>query len=167
MCPDLKVEIGQTAPFTSLEQEVFLNLLRTSAVLEHKAADALKPYGLTLTQYNVLRILRGAGPAGLCRHEVLARMLTPVPDATRLLDRLEGCGLVSRTRSTEDRRLVASSLTDRGRELLAGNGRARGRTAPAAPGAHEPKGPESTRDPAQGRTGGNLISCRLVICYNT
>ncbi len=119
MCPDLKVEIGQTAPFTSLEQEVFLNLVRTSAVLEHKVADALKPYGLTLTQYNVLRILRGAGPEGLCRHEVLARMLTPVPDASRLLDRLEGCGLVTRTRSTEDRRLVASRLTDRGRELLA------------------------------------------------
>ncbi len=119
MSTTLRAEIKQAAPFTSLEQEVFLNVLRTAAMLEHAAAEGLKPYGLTLTQYNVLRILRGAGEKGLCRSEVIARMLTPVPDATRLLDRMVATGWVVRQRDETDRRFVTTRITQRGLDLLA------------------------------------------------
>jgi len=115
----LKEEIRQTAPFDSVQEEVSLNVLRTAALLEHGIAESLKPHGLTPTQYNVLRILRGAGEKGLCRNEVGARMLTPVPDATRLLDRLEDAGLVARHRDTVDRRFVTARITDGGLALLA------------------------------------------------
>lgn len=100
------------------EQDAFLSVLRTSAVLEHSAAEGLKPHGLTLTQYNVLRILRGAGPEGLCRNEVGARMIKPVPDVTRLLDRLEAAGFVVRARSDDDRRFVTARITEEGLTLL-------------------------------------------------
>lgn len=118
MCPSLKHEIQQTAPFASVQEEVSLSVLRTAALLEHAIAESLKPHGLTPTQYNVLRILRGAGEKGLCRSEVGERMLTPVPDATRLLDRLEDAGLVARNRDAEDRRFVTARITDRGLSLL-------------------------------------------------
>jgi len=118
MSTTLRDQIKQEAPFASLEQEVFLNVLRTAAVLEHAVTARLKPYGLTLTQYNVLRILRGAGSEGLCRNEVGARMLTPVPDATRLLDRMVAAGLVVKQREGGDRRYVTTRITDRGLELL-------------------------------------------------
>jgi DNA-binding MarR family transcriptional regulator len=114
----LRDQIKQSAPFGSLEQEAFLNVLRTAAALEHAMTARLKPYGLTLTQYNVLRILRGAGPEGLCRNEVGARMLTPVPDATRLLDRMVDAGLVVKQREGVDRRYVSTRITERGLELL-------------------------------------------------
>ena len=112
-------EIKQTKPFASLEQEAMLSVERTAAVLGHALADALKPYGVTPTQYNVLRILRGAGPDGLCRHEVRARLVAQVPDVTRLLDRLEEVGLVTRERSASDRRLVTTRITAQGLEVLA------------------------------------------------
>ena len=115
---DLKEAIEQAAPFDSPEQEAFLNVLRTAARLEHGLADGLKPHGLTLTQYNVLRILRGAGPEGLCRNEVQDRMLTPVPDVTRLLDRLEDAGYVVRERDEADRRYVMAKITQEGLDLL-------------------------------------------------
>jgi DNA-binding MarR family transcriptional regulator len=115
---ELKEEIEQTVPFDSLEQEVFLNALRTAAKLEHQLADGLKPHGLTLTQYNALRILRGAGPEGLCRNDVQDRMLTPVPDVTRLLDRLEEAGFVVRERDEADRRYVMAKITGEGMDLL-------------------------------------------------
>lgn len=115
---ELKEEIEQTVPFDSLEQEVFLNAVRTAAKLEHQLADGLKPHGLTLTQYNALRILRGAGPDGLCRNDVQARMLTPVPDVTRLLDRLEEAGYVVRERDEADRRYVMAKITEEGLDLL-------------------------------------------------
>ncbi|MDX1566522.1 MAG: MarR family transcriptional regulator [Longimicrobiales bacterium] len=114
----LKSEIKQDAPFTSLEQEAFLNLVRTTSQLEHRLAEGLKSHELTLTQYNVLRILRGAGREGLCRNEVQDRMLTPVPDVTRLLDRLEDAGRVARERNEDDRRFVMARITPAGRELL-------------------------------------------------
>ena len=114
----LKEEIEQTVPFDSLEQEAFLNALRTAARLEHQLADGLKPHGLTLTQYNALRILRGAGSDGLCRNDVQDRMLTPVPDVTRLLDRLEEAGYVLRQRSEADRRYVMAKITREGLDLL-------------------------------------------------
>ena len=118
MEPDLKEEIEQTVPFDSLEQEAFLNALRTAARLEHQLADGLKPHGLTLTQYNALRILWGAGPEGLCRNDVQDRMLTPVPDVTRLLDRLEDAGYVVRERDQADRRYVMAKITEEGLDLL-------------------------------------------------
>ena len=114
----LKHEIKQEAPFASLEEEAFLNLLRTSSRLEHGLAEAMKAHGLTLTQYNVLRILRGAGKEGLCRNEVQERMLTPVPDVTRLLDRLEEAGFVGRSRDSNDRRFVIARITEDGLDLL-------------------------------------------------
>jgi DNA-binding MarR family transcriptional regulator len=80
--------------------------------------DLLKPFGITGTQYNVLRILRGAGEGGLCRNELRDRMLTRMPDMTRLLDRMEEAGLVTRSRERDDRRMVLTLITLRGRELL-------------------------------------------------
>lgn len=111
-------EIKQTRPFASLEQEAFLSLGRTWAVLEHGLAEHLKPHGITPTQYNVLRILRGAGAEGLCRSEIMERMIARVPDATRLLDRIQAVGLIVRERSSEDRRFVTTRITDQGLELL-------------------------------------------------
>jgi DNA-binding MarR family transcriptional regulator len=115
----LKAEIQQTRPFESLAQEAFLNLMRTAAKLEHGFESGLKPHGVTLTQYNVLRILRGAGEDGLCRNDVLARMITPVPDVTRLLDRLVTAGYVERRRDADDRRFVHTRISATGIELLA------------------------------------------------
>lgn len=115
----LKAEIKQGRPFSSPREEAYLNLVRTAALLQHAASEALKPYGVTHTQYNALRILRGAGKTGLCRHEIRDRMLTPVPDVTRILDRLDDEGLVSRQRDAVDRRLVTARITKKGLELLA------------------------------------------------
>lgn len=118
MSRGLRAEIKQAKPFKSLAQEAFLNLMRTAATLEHAFAAGLRPYGVTLTQYNVLRILRGAGPGGLCRNDVRDRLITPVPDATRLLDRLEDAGYVERRREGEDRRFVTARITPAGLRLL-------------------------------------------------
>lgn len=118
MTPTLRTEIRQTKPFASLEQEAQLNIERTAAVLGHAFAEALKPYGITATQYNVLRILRGAGPDGLCRNEVRDRLISQVPDVTRLLDRLEESELIERERSTADRRQVSTRITTAGLALL-------------------------------------------------
>jgi DNA-binding MarR family transcriptional regulator len=118
MSTRLQDEIQQTLPFQSLEQEAFLSLGRTWAVLEHAFAEALKPYGITGTQYNVLRILRGAGETGLCRAEVMERMIAKVPDATRLLDRMEAVGLIERERDTADRRFVTTRITEDRLRLL-------------------------------------------------
>jgi DNA-binding MarR family transcriptional regulator len=119
MVTTLRDEIKQTKPFTSLEQEAQLNIVRTSAVLLDDAEQLFKPYGITATQYNVLRILRGSEPGGLCRNELRDRMLTRMPDMTRLLDRMEDAGLVARAREDEDRRMVRSRITETGLKLLA------------------------------------------------
>ena len=118
MTTHLKDEIKQSKPFRSLEQEAMLNIQRTDAVLSYSIVDALKPYDVTPTQYNVLRILRGAGPEGLCREDIRQRLISQVPDVTRLLDRMEEAGLVGRERDSVDRRLVTSRITDAGLELL-------------------------------------------------
>jgi DNA-binding MarR family transcriptional regulator len=118
MAPSLQSEIKQRKPFGSLEQEAMLSIARTAALLEHATAEALKPYGLTPTQYNALRILRGAEPEGLCRNEVRDRLVARVPDATRLLDRLDEMGLVVREREGDDRRFVRSRITRAGLELI-------------------------------------------------
>src|SRR2546421_11590448 len=106
MAGKLAREIHQNRPFSSVEQEVFLNVLRTADVLTTKLEAILKPFGLSPTQYNVLRILRGAGEAGLACGRIAERMITRDPDVTRLLDRLENCGLIRRARQTDDRRVV-------------------------------------------------------------
>ena len=118
MTSTLRDEIKQQKPFRSLEQEAFLSIERTAAVLTHAFADVLKPHDITPTQYNVLRILRGAGRDGLCRNEVRDRLVAQVPDVTRLLDRLEEAGLIERERSTADRRLVSTRITSEGLALL-------------------------------------------------
>jgi DNA-binding MarR family transcriptional regulator len=118
MRSDLRHEIRQTKPFDSLEQEALLAVERTAAVLMHRFGDALKPHGITPTQYNVLRILRGASAAGLCRNEIRERLVAQVPDVTRLLDRMEDAGLVERERDAADRRQVTTRITRQGLQLL-------------------------------------------------
>ena len=118
MATRLRDEIRQNKPFASLHQEAYLNLARTAAVLSHSFNEAIKPYGITATQYNVLRILRGAGGAGLCRNDVRDRLVAQVPDVTRLLDRMEEAGLIERERETTDRRLVTTRITPEGLRLL-------------------------------------------------
>jgi DNA-binding MarR family transcriptional regulator len=100
------------------EEDAFLDLLRTTDMLSRGPAWVLKKEGLSATQYNVLRILRGAGQAIPCG-EVSKRMITRDPDVTRLLDRLEKRGLISRIRQTEDRRTVLAGITPEGLKLLA------------------------------------------------
>lgn len=116
---NLRTELKQRKPFRSLRHEAHLSVLRTAAELEHAMESAVKPYGITATQYNVLRILRGAGPGGLCRNEIGTRMLRRVPDVTRLLDRMEQLRLIVRERGGNDRRFVTARITGRGLETLA------------------------------------------------
>lgn len=118
--PDgLQAELKQASPFPHRTTEALLSILRTAAVLDHQLNEALKPYGITQTQYNVLRILRGAGPRGLCGREVAERMVARVPDVPRLLDRLEGMQLISRERDAADRRHVTARITRKGLDLVA------------------------------------------------
>ncbi len=114
----LQDEIKQTRAFRSVREEAHLGVVRTAAVLSHAFAESLKEFGITGTQYNVLRILRGAGDDGLCRHEVRDRLVAQVPDVTRLLDRMEEAGHVVRERDESDRRLVTTRITAAGLRLL-------------------------------------------------
>jgi DNA-binding MarR family transcriptional regulator len=118
MAGRLAKEIQQTKPFASLEEEAALNLARTFEVLQQTLAETLKPYHLTGTQYNVLRILRGAGSVGVTCSQAGERMVNHDPDMTRLLDRLEARKLVERERSREDRRVVITRITKKGLELV-------------------------------------------------
>jgi DNA-binding MarR family transcriptional regulator len=115
----LRDEIRQSRPFASPEEEAILAVQRTASVLDQAVAAALKPYGLSGTQYNALRILRGAGPAGLACQEISERMVTRDPDITRLVDRLEARRLIERTRSANDRRVVLVRIGEAGKKLLA------------------------------------------------
>lgn len=100
-------------------EEVVLALLRTGELLTAPVTEVLRGADLSLSQYNVLRILRGAGTDGLPCGEISARMVRRDPDLTRLLDRLETRGLVKRARSTADRRVVTATITGEGLSLLA------------------------------------------------
>lgn len=120
MARPLHEELKQNRPFADLEEEAHVSIARTAALLERSFAQLLRPHGITPTQYNVLRILRGAGAAGLCRNELGERLVTPVPDVTRLLDRMAELRLIARQRSDEDRRLVRTHLTAKGLELVNG-----------------------------------------------
>jgi DNA-binding MarR family transcriptional regulator len=114
----LQEEIRQARPFVSLEDEVLIGLLRTADVALRPLAEVLKAHSLSHTQYNVLRILRGAGPGGLSCREVAERMVTREPDLTRLFDRLERRGLIARGREAKDRRVVVTRITREGLGLL-------------------------------------------------
>jgi MarR family transcriptional regulator, organic hydroperoxide resistance regulator len=114
----LQAELKQKIPFTSREQEASLSLMRTADALQAQIEAFLKEFGLTGTQYNALRILRGAGPEGLPCREIGERMITHDPDITRLLNRLEDRGFVERTRSKHDRRVIYGKITAAGLKLL-------------------------------------------------
>ena len=101
------------------EHETFLALVRLSTCFSQDVAELLKARGLSAPQFNVLRILRGAGEAGLTCGEVAARLITKDSDITRLLDRLETQGLVARAREHDDRRIVITRITPRGKKVLA------------------------------------------------
>jgi DNA-binding MarR family transcriptional regulator len=118
MSSKLQDEIKQDKPFESLEAEVFLNLMRTADALSRGGEEILKLAGLSHTQYNVLRILRGAGEQGLCCREVAERMVTRDPDITRLVDRLERRGLLTRSRDSKDRRVITLRITPAGLKVL-------------------------------------------------
>jgi DNA-binding MarR family transcriptional regulator len=114
----LQAELKQKSAFTSREQEAYLSLLRTADVLQTQVEACLKKFGLTGTQYNALRILRGAGPEGLPCREIGERMITHDPDITRLLNRLEDRGLVERRGAKHDRRVIYGTITAAGLKLL-------------------------------------------------
>ncbi|MDQ2999950.1 MAG: MarR family transcriptional regulator [Fibrobacterota bacterium] len=118
MARDIQTEIKQRKPFNCREEELFLNILRSSDLLQRRIGEVLKASELSSTQYNVLRILRGAGSEGLACGEISNRMVTRDPDITRLLDRLEKRGLVARSREKEDRRVVTARIAQAGLDLL-------------------------------------------------
>lgn len=120
MAGKLQHEIGKRLPFESLELEAFLNVIKTADELGRQVEDFLKGHGLSATQYNVLRILRGSEPDGLPCGAISERMITRDPDVTRLLDRLEKRGLITRCRETADRRVVRTRITEAGKALIAG-----------------------------------------------
>jgi DNA-binding MarR family transcriptional regulator len=114
----LQDEIRQSTPFPRKTAEAMLSILRTATVLEHAENEALRPHGITHTQYNVLRILQGAGAEGLCGRDIAGRLISRVPDVSRLLDRMDELGLVTRERDAADRRHVTARISARGRRLL-------------------------------------------------
>jgi DNA-binding MarR family transcriptional regulator len=111
-------EIQQTKPFATLEEELLVALLRTTDVLRERFEQVVRPFNISLTQYNVLRILRGAEPKGRTCGEIGERMVAREPDVTRLLTRMEIAGLLRRSRDGEDRRVVMTRITPRGLKLL-------------------------------------------------
>ena len=114
----LQQEIHQKRPFESREVEVFLNLMRTHETMMQPANKFFREHGLTDTLYNVLRIIRGAGDQGVTCSQVAERIITRVPDVTRLIDRLTKAKLVKRERNEQDRRVVELFLTAKGTALL-------------------------------------------------
>jgi len=110
--------IRQGRPFGGVEHEVFLAIQRAAADLTQESAALLRPHGLSGAQYNILRILRGAGTDGLACGEIADRLVTRDPDMTRLLDRMERQGLVTRQRASHDRRVVTTKISTEGKHLL-------------------------------------------------
>jgi DNA-binding MarR family transcriptional regulator len=118
MASALQKEIRQSRPFRTKRQEAVLGLLRTADLIRRIISGVLEPYGVTNQQYNVLRILRGAGDKGLPTLEIVQRMIEQAPGVTRLLDRIEAKGWAARKRCPEDRRQVLCSITPAGLGLL-------------------------------------------------
>jgi len=115
---NLKIEIVQEKPFSSASEEALLNLLRTSDIMQRIFQRKVRKFGVTSTQYNVLRILRGAHPRGLQCAAIGSCMLTAEPDITRLLTRLKTLKLIRQQRDRNDRRVVWTQISESGLELL-------------------------------------------------
>ena len=118
MSGKIQREIRQTQPLSSMGEEAYLNVLRTADVLSNEVAAVLKPAGLTLAQYNALRILRGAHPGAVTCSQLAERLISRDPDVTRLVDRLKKRGLLNHRRDDQDRRVVTLSLTESGLTML-------------------------------------------------
>jgi DNA-binding MarR family transcriptional regulator len=114
----LKREIAQERPFSSIEEEALLNMMRSSDCLQRAFQKMSRTWGITATQYNVLRILRGAQPRGLTCSEIGHRMITAEPDITRLLGRLKAMKLIRQQRDRHDRRVVWTQISQAGLDLL-------------------------------------------------
>jgi DNA-binding MarR family transcriptional regulator len=120
MARTINREIKQTKPFRSLQEQVVINLMRTTRAVEESWIQYLKHHeGISQSQYNILRILRGAHPKPIKISDIADRMITRDPDVTRLIDRLIQQGLVRRERDTEDRRVVLAEITGQGLAMLA------------------------------------------------
>jgi DNA-binding MarR family transcriptional regulator len=115
----IRSEIHQSKPFASVEEEVYIQLLLTTRAASRAVVEALKPHGLTPSQYNVLRILRGARPGGLACGAISERMVNHDPDLTRLLDRMQAAGWVVKERDAADRRVVTARVTPAGVDRVA------------------------------------------------
>ncbi len=111
-------EIQQTKDFASIEEELLVSLLRTTDVLHERFEQLIRPFNISMTQYNVLRILRGAEPGGRTCGEIGERMIAREPDVTRLLERMEKAGIIQRTRDSSDRRVVVTRITSAGLKLI-------------------------------------------------
>jgi len=118
MTSKLQLEIKQTKPFLHVKEEVLLNLARTAAVVQHELEQRMRPHGLSSTQYNVLRILRGAGEQGLCQYEIRDRLVAQVPDVPRILSRMQKARWIARTRGSGDKRVMMATITPEGLRLL-------------------------------------------------
>lgn len=115
----LKHEIAQERPFSSVEEEALLNVMRTADCLHRTFQRRTRDWGITSTQYNVLRILRGSHPQGLTCSAIGDRMITAEPDITRLLARLKALKLIKQQRDKRDRRVLWTQISAAGLELLA------------------------------------------------
>lgn len=115
----LPMEADRHTQFRSAAQEATISILRTADIVRRRLSSVIEPRGITFQQYNVLRILRGSGGKPLPTVEIGERLIEQAPGVTRLLDRLESKGFVSRERAAEDRRLVYTWITDSGLRLLA------------------------------------------------
>ncbi len=119
MTDSLQKTLKQNVPFVNLDMRTIVATLRAAAVLQELMQPFFKQFGITHQQFNVLRILRGAGEEGLPSLEIPKRMVQRVPDTTRILRRLESAGMLIRRRCTEDRRVVFVQITKRALDLLA------------------------------------------------
>lgn len=116
--PSLAHLLRQSKPFRLAAEETLLAMLKTADIVGGADEHFLKGHGITPRQYNVLRIVRGAGHQGMPCGEIGARLISRVPDVTRLLDRMEKAGWIERRRNTPDRRLVMIHLTTAGQQLV-------------------------------------------------
>jgi DNA-binding MarR family transcriptional regulator len=115
----IRADLKQLAPMQCTEQEAFLALLRTADVVAREFGHILRPHGLTLPHYNILRILKGAEQeGGRTNREIAERLITQAPDVSRFLDRLETSGLAKRTRPDKDKRIVRARITKKGLQIL-------------------------------------------------
>jgi MarR family transcriptional regulator, organic hydroperoxide resistance regulator len=114
----LQQELKQSKPFDTPADEALVALMRTATLVRRAIAQRVEPYGISPAQYNVLRILRGAGPDGLPTLGVRDRLVEEAPGITRVIDKLEESGHVARQRAKDDRRVVHCVITNQGQRLL-------------------------------------------------